>query len=207
MASPTRIDPADDLFAAEALPSGLDYRPDFLSAHDESLLLRELAVLPMAAAPYKAYTARRRVASFGAAYDFDRDRLRTAAVLPDFLTPLAARVARVLEVAPGALAQVLVTEYAPGTPLGWHRDAPVFESIAGVSLASACELQWRRWPPRAREPVLSLRVAPRSLYVMRGESRWGWQHRVPAVKALRYSITFRTLRAPGELRAPALTTA
>jgi alkylated DNA repair dioxygenase AlkB len=207
MASPTRIDPADDLFAAEALPSGLDYRPDFLGEHDESLLLRELAGLAFAAAPYKAYTARRRIASFGVAYDFDRDRLRTAAVLPEFLTPLAARVARVLDVEQRELAQVLVTEYAPGTPLGWHRDAPVFESIAGVSLASACELQWRRWPPGAREPVLGLQVAPRSLYVMRGEARWGWQHRVPAVKALRYSITFRTLRAPRDLPTRALTTA
>lgn len=207
MASPTRIDPAGDLFAAEALPSGLDYQPDFIDEHEESRLLRQLAQLPLAAAPYKAYRARRRVASFGAAYDFDSDLLRTAGVLPDSLAPLAARVARVLQVEQRALAQVLVTEYAPGTPLGWHRDAPVFESIAGVSLASACELQWRRWPPGAREPVLGLQVAPRSLYLMRGESRWGWQHRVPAVKALRYSITFRTLRAPGDLRAPALTTA
>jgi alkylated DNA repair dioxygenase AlkB len=41
------------------------------------------------------------------------------------------------------LVQVLVAEYAPGTPLGWHRDVPDFEAIAGVSLGNEAVLRFR----------------------------------------------------------------
>ena len=196
MPRPTSLDPELDLFAAEALPPGLTYRPDFLSVDDERALLAAILDLPLRPAPYKDYTARRRIASFGGAYDFARQQLNPAPPLPDWLHPLRDRVARVLGVASDELAQGLVTEYAPGTPLGWHRDTPEFEQIAGVSLAASCEMRWRRFPPKAREPVLDLVVAPRSLYVMRDEARWGWQHSVAPTRALRYSITFRTLRRP-----------
>jgi alkylated DNA repair dioxygenase AlkB len=98
-------------------------------------------------------------------------------------------------VAPGELAQGLATEYAPGTPLGWHRDTPEFEGIAGVSLAAPCVMRWRRWPAQKGARVLDLVVAPRSLYVMQDEARWGWQHAVAPTTALRYSVTFRTLRS------------
>lgn len=36
---------------------------------------------------------------------------------------------------------------------------------------------------------------PRSGYLLRGPSRTEWEHSIPAVDALRYSITFRTFRA------------
>ena len=36
----------------------------------------------------------------------------------------------------------------------------------------------------------------REAYVLRDEARAEWQHSIPAVATLRYSITFRTLRRP-----------
>ena len=68
-------------------------------------------------------------------------------------------------------------------------------AIAGVSLAGSCEMRWRQYPPRGARTLLSLRVAARSLYLITGEARWGWQHSVAPTRELRYSITFRTLRA------------
>lgn len=189
-----RLDPAADLFAAEALPPGLECTADFLSPHEEAGLVRAIEALPLAAAPYKQYAARRRIASFGSSYDFSAQRLHPAPPLPAFLTPLRDRVAGELAVLPEALAQALVTEYAIGTPLGWHRDTPEFETVAGISLAGSCEMRWRRYPPRPGQPVLRLLVSPRSLYLITGEARWGWQHSVAPTRALRYSITFRTLR-------------
>jgi alkylated DNA repair dioxygenase AlkB len=189
------LDPGADLFASAALPPGLTYQADFLSATDEFELLDGIAQLSLRAAPYKAYTARRRIASFGAIYDFTRQRLDPAPPLPTFLLPLRARVAAALEVAADELAHGLVTEYAPGTPLGWHRDTPEFDNVAGVSLAGRCEMRWRRYPPQVGGSVLRLAVAPRSLYLIRGEARWGWQHSVAPTRELRYSITFRTLRS------------
>jgi len=188
------LDPTD-LFASEALPAGLVYRAEFLSPQEEARLIDGIAGLTLRPAPYKAYLARRRIASFGSAYDFDSQRLNAAPPLPGFLEPLRARVAGELGVELERLQQVLVTEYAPGTPLGWHRDTPEFDCIAGVSLAGPCELRWRRFPPVGGDPVLRLEVAPRSLYVLSGDARWGWQHSVAPTRDLRYSITLRTLRS------------
>jgi len=40
----------------------------------------------------------------------------------------------------------------------------------------------------------SMRLDPCSVYLMRGPSRDVWEHSIPAVDALRYSVTFRTMR-------------
>jgi alkylated DNA repair dioxygenase AlkB len=91
----------------------------------------------------------------------------------------------------------LVTEYRPGTALGWHRDTPEFGIVVGISLANPARMRWRPYPPRkGRDPrAFALEVAPRSAYVMQRDARWGWQHSIPPTKALRYSITFRTMNS------------
>ncbi len=91
-------------------------------------------------------------------------------------------------------AHALITEYQEGTPIGWHRDAPHFDIVVGVSQAGPCVMRFR---PRGIKPdrnnVVTLELAPRSAYVMRGAIRWDWQHSIPPTKARRYSITMRTL--------------
>jgi DNA oxidative demethylase len=34
----------------------------------------------------------------------------------------------------------LVNEYPPGAPIGWHRDAPQYGIVIGISLASTCRM-------------------------------------------------------------------
>lgn len=188
-----------ELFAdAEAAASidGLRYQADFLGGDEEAGLLEIIGSLPLHAAQYKEYIARRRVVSFGGSFDYDENILRPGAPLDARLVPLRDRVAGWLGVDPESLVHALVAEYTPGTPLGWHRDVPDFETIAGVSLGSAAVLRFRPYPPtqpNARE-VLQLEVSPRSIYKIAGAARWDWQHSVPPVKALRWSITFRTPR-------------
>ncbi|MCU0952098.1 MAG: alpha-ketoglutarate-dependent dioxygenase AlkB [Burkholderiaceae bacterium] len=194
MARAPLIDPAQDLFAAAALPPGLHYTPEFLASGEEQTLRAAIGTLTLVPATYHAYTARRRVAGFGMTVDFAERALQPAPPMPDWLHPLRERVARALGVEATALSHALVTEYAPGTPLGWHRDAPAFGEIAGVSLAAACEMRWRPLDAPAR--VLRLRVDARSLYLITGAARSRWQHAVAPTQALRYSITFRTLRPP-----------
>ena len=178
------------------LPEGLAYEPEFLSRDEEQALIALIRTLPLAAAKYKAYTARRRVVSFGGSYDYDANKLLPAQALIEPLHPLRARVARWAGIEPEALHHVLVAEYAPGTPLGWHRDVPDHEDVFGVSLGSTAVLRFRPYPPVAprRADVVKLRAAPRSIYAMRGPARWGWQHSVAAVDELRWSITLRTGR-------------
>jgi alkylated DNA repair dioxygenase AlkB len=88
---------------------------------------------------------------------------------------------------------VLVTEYGPGAAIGWHRDKGVFDEVVGISLVSPCNFRFRRKSGSAWERY-SLTVEPRSMYLLSGAARTEWEHSIPGVDALRYSITFRSLR-------------
>jgi len=144
-------------------------------------------------AKYKDYTAKRRAASYGFEYDFNYNTVHPSAPIPAFLDAVKARVAAWLGVAPGDIRHALVAEYRPGTALGWHRDVPNFELVCGVSLAAAARMRFR--PFQDQRKILSLELAPRSAYIVGGEARWRWQHSIPPTRALRYSITFRTMAA------------
>lgn len=179
------------------LPAGMVYAADFLSPGEEADWITLLQQLPLAAARYKEYTARRRVVSYGGSFDYDANRLLPAEPLPPALHPLRDRMAAWAGVAPGALVHGLVAEYRPGTPLGWHRDVPDFEDVIGLSLGSPALLRFRPYPPVAprRADIVAVTAAPRSIYLLRGPARWDWQHSVAPVQALRWSVTFRTARS------------
>jgi alkylated DNA repair dioxygenase AlkB len=186
----------NDLFAGGAcLPEGFVYAANFLSAAEEAQLLEELRALPFQAAPYRQWQARRRIVSFGGRYDFTVRALQEAPPIPEFLHPLRAAVASWAGLEAERIAHAMVNEYAPGAPLGWHRDIGEFEDIAGVSLAGRARLRLRPWPPAPRQRAThTIELAPRSVYTLRGAARWGWQHAISPTKELRYSITFRTRR-------------
>jgi alkylated DNA repair dioxygenase AlkB len=182
-----------ELFAEEsALPSGLRYLPDFLSREEERVLLEGIAALDLREAQYKEFTAKRRVASFGAGYDFTANELKPAPAIAPFLLPLREKVAAWAGVEADRFGYALVAEYRPGTQLGWHRDVPHFELVAGVSLGTACTMRFRPFPPHKGARILTLPLEPRSAYVLRDEARWKWQHSIAPTPQLRYSITFRT---------------
>lgn len=183
-----------DLFGgALALPEDFVYQPDFITAAEERELLANIRKIALEDAKYREYTARRRVAYFGFDYDFSKNQLGEAPPVPAFLHPLREKMARWMRIAPEAFVHALVSEYRPGTPLGWHRDAPDFDRVAGVSLGGHARMRFRKYPPGKDKPLV-LELEPRSAYQMNGASRWRWQHSIPPTPELRYSITFRTLR-------------
>lgn len=187
------------LFPA-ALPPGLVYRSNFISPQEEAELLDEIGQLPLVEAKYKEFTARRRIVSYGGTYDFSSNELLPAGPIPAFLLPLRDRVAAWAGVAAALFTHALIAEYKAGTPLGWHRDVPDFEIVAGISLAGEGRMRLRRYPHvKGRRETLSLDLEPRSAYLLRGEARWGWQHSIPPTKNLRYSITFRTRAGEAKL--------
>ena len=179
-----------------AFPPGMRFETDWLGADEEAALIEAIGALELREARYKQYTARRRVASFGGKFDYDNNRLLPAPPIPPAFEPLRQRVARWLGVAPELFSQMLVAEYAPGTPLGWHRDVPDFESIVGVSLRGEGEMRFRPYPPESARAadLRSLVLPPRSAYVLEGPARWQWQHSIVPTKVLRYSISLRTAR-------------
>lgn len=187
------------LFGDDAIRAsipGLVYEPEFLTRGEEAEIIEIIRSLPLHAAKYKEYLARRQVTSFGGSYDFDSNELRPAKDLDARLLPLRDRVAQWARVAPESLVHALVAEYAPGTPLGWHRDVPNFERIFGISLGGTATLWFRPYPynPALQKQVVGLDVQPRSIYRMGGDARWKWQHSVEPTKELRWSITFRDAR-------------
>jgi alkylated DNA repair dioxygenase AlkB len=174
------------------LPEGFVYQPDFIDGAEETALLERIAQVEFHAVEMRGVVARRRVIQYGWKYAFDRTRLKPGPELPDFLVPLRDRAAALAGVEPAALSEGLLTEYPPGAPIGWHRDAPGFGIVVGISLLAACRFRFRRGPERGSARV-SLTLEPRSAYVLSGPARSEWQHSIPEVDALRYSVTFRTL--------------
>lgn len=184
-----------DLFPS-ALPRGLHYRADFLTVAEEAQLLAVIQQLPLSEAQYKEFTAKRRTLSYGSTYDFSTNTPMPAAPIAPFLDSMRKSTAQWAGVDPDDFEHALISEYRPGTPLGWHRDVPQFELIVGMSLLGACRMRFRPYPwnPARRAEVFSLDLPARSAYILRGDARWKWQHSIAPTKEQRYSITFRTLR-------------
>jgi alkylated DNA repair dioxygenase AlkB len=178
---------------ASTLPSGFRYQPDLIGPEEEAELVDRLQSLPFAPFDFHGHLANRRVIGFGFRYDYNSRRLIEAADIPDFLLGLRQKVASFAGRPAENFAQVLINEYRPGAGIGWHRDKPLFEDVAGVSLLAPCSFRLRRksgakWD---RETII---VEPRSVYHMTGAARNEWEHSIPPVYAHRYSITLRTLR-------------
>jgi alkylated DNA repair dioxygenase AlkB len=193
------VSSSGSLFDVE-LPEGFSYRDDFLTVEEEASLVDAISRIEFSTFEMRGVAARRRVAFFGRTYDAGAAPARP---LPASLMPLRERAAAWAGVEPDAFAMALVNEYPPGAPIGWHRDAPQYGLVAGVSLLSACRMKLRPYVrPGTRSAEAGGRristheitLQRRSGYVMAGEARNAYEHHIPAVTALRYSITFRTVR-------------
>jgi alkylated DNA repair dioxygenase AlkB len=184
-----------DLFTAPTgLPEGFRYHPGVLSVEEEESLARELGELPFKPFDFHGYLANRQVVSFGYRYDYGSRSVVEAAPFPSFLVSLRRKVAEIFGRPAEAFRQVLINEYRPGAGIGWHRDKAQFDEVVGVSLLRPCTLRFRR---KAGEmwSRASLTVEPRSAYLLSGPARTVWEHSIPVLDQLRYSITLRTLVA------------
>jgi alkylated DNA repair dioxygenase AlkB len=182
-----------DLFKTYVgLPEGLRYRAELLSQDEEAALVRMLEGLPFREFEFQGFLGKRRVVAFGWRYDFNGGGLQTTQAIPAFLLPVREQAAAFAELPASGLQQVLLTEYRPGAAIGWHKDRSVFGDVVGVSLLSAATFRMRCKSGRGWRRA-SLELPPRSAYLLRGPARSQWEHSIPAVEHLRYSITFRNL--------------
>lgn len=183
-----------DLFATAepALPAGFHYKRGIVPAAMQADLLREMPRLPLKSFDFHGFEGKRRVISFGWKYDFDTERVNRIGDMPPFLLPVRGIAAAFAGIEPDHLQQALVTEYAPGSPIGWHLDKKVFGRVVGISLLSPCTFRLRR---RAGDKWLRAAVIaePGSAYLLSGAARNEWEHSIPPVEQLRYSVTFREI--------------
>ena len=178
------------------IPEGFYYYPDFINQEEEQQLLAVVQQIELHAMRFQGYTAKRKVASFGFDYNFSTRKLIKGIPIPKTFNHVIERVAERLLIDRERIAELLVTEYPIGSVINWHRDAPPFESIAGISLAADCIFKLRPYDKnlQTHKAVVSLPVKQRSLYIMQGVARTDWEHSTAPVHNIRYSITFRTLK-------------
>lgn len=194
---------ADD--CAQAAPEqsihiqGLQYIPTFISAEEETELLRQIDGNPWLT------ELKRRVQHYGYRYDYKArhvDPDMYLGPLPDWVQPLNQRLleARYFPAIPD---QLIVNEYEPGQGISAHVDCvPCFGPVVcSVSLGSPCVMLFTSV---SDEEEASMLLEPRSLLVMSGISRYGWKHAIPARKTdkisgriimrqRRVSLTFRSV--------------
>ena len=174
-------------------PDGIVLRPEVITREDESGMLERFATLRWDPIVIRGQAARRTARHFGLGYDYQSRTPRPGEPIPHWIEPVRRAAAELGGVAPAELVEVLAQRYPAGSTLGWHRDAPAFGIVVGISLLGRSRLRFQRGR-RERRRVWDVELEPRSGYVLAGEARWSWEHSIPPAKELRYSITFRTLK-------------
>lgn len=185
------------LFPIEQIfPPGFSYIENFLSQEEEEVLLKEISKIELHSFHFQGFEAKRRVASFGYDWNFEKRILSKGKDIPSLFDSLLLKASQQLQIVKTSFKELLVTEYPVDSVINWHRDAPPFDIIVGVSLQSDCLFRFRPHDKskQGRSSIISLTVKRRSLYVLSGEARTEWQHSIEGVKEVRYSVTLRTLR-------------
>ena len=183
------------LFDAPLIP-GLAYREAVLGEAEERELLARLTALDLAPFHFQGWLGNRKTKSFGWRYDFDDASFSPTEPIPDWLQPLQEKAAAFAGIDPGDFVHALLARYDPGAGIGWHKDRDVFEQVVGVSLNTPATLRFRQRTATGFRRT-ELAVEPRSAYLLSGEARWDWEHRITPGDQLRFSITFRALSDKG----------
>jgi alkylated DNA repair dioxygenase AlkB len=177
---------------AGLMPVGFRYEEDIISEADEAALAKFVATLDLKPFEFHGHLGNRRVTSFGLRYDYARRAVEVTEGFPAFVSDLRNKVAKFAGRKVTEFQQGGVNEYPPGAGIGWHKDKPQFGVIVGVSLLAPAMMRFRRAEDTGWIRA-SQRLEPRSIYILEGEARTAWEHSVPPVDALRYSLTFRTV--------------
>jgi alkylated DNA repair dioxygenase AlkB len=176
------------------LPEGFRYVPEFLSIAEEGALVKSMEPLPFKEFEFQGFRGKRCIVSYGWRYDFNGGGLSKTEDMPAFLLPICEKAANLAGKPAADLQQVLLTKYPAGAQIGWHKDKAVFNDVVGISLLASCTLRFRRRLGTKWERA-ALIAEPRSAYLLQGPARREWEHSIPALSNLRYSITFRNLRS------------
>lgn len=177
-------------------PDGFSYEPDFIPAGEEADLLNVIRQTTLHTFRFQGYAAKRRVASFGYDWNFETQTLSRGNAISQAFEWLIRWVAAKRSFSPELFTELLVTEYPVGAVINWHRDAPPFALIAGLSPGADCSFKLRpgEKEKQSRKATLTLVLQRRSLYTPEAEARDAWQHSIAPLAHVRYSITLRTLR-------------
>ena len=186
------------LFEAPLI-AGLRYEDDVITQSEERVLLERLQALELSPFRFHGWLGNRKTQSFGWRYDFDDASFSPSEPIPEWLQPIRERAAVFAGLDPDDFVHALLARYDPGAGIGWHRDRDVFDRVVGLSLNTPATLRFRRRVTSGFRRA-DIELAQRSAYLLSGEARWDWEHRITPGDQLRFSITFRTLSDKGRRR-------
>lgn len=178
------------------LIAGLRYQEDVLTAPQEADLIHRLGTLDLSPFKFQGWLGNRKTRTFGWRYDFDDSNFAPAEPIPAWLDGPREQAAKFAGLAADDFIHVLLARYDPGAGIGWHRDRDVFEDVVGFSLGTPAVLRFRQRSEAGFRRV-NVDLSPRSAYLLSGEARHEWEHRIVPGDRLRFSITFRTLSEKG----------
>jgi alkylated DNA repair protein (DNA oxidative demethylase) len=130
-------------FGADGAPPGLMLEPEFLSESEERDLLAFIERIEFRTFQMQGVRAKRRIKQYGWHYAFESYRLTETDPIPSEFEVIRHRSAVLAGIDPWQWAEALVTEYSTGAGIGWHRDAPAFGIVAGISLGAACRMRFQ----------------------------------------------------------------
>lgn len=186
------------LFEAPLI-AGLRYEDDVITQSEERVLMERLEGLELSPFRFHGWLGNRKTQSFGWRYDFDDASFSPSEPIPEWLHPIRERAAVFAGLDPDDFVHALLARYDPGAGIGWHRDRDVFDRVVGLSLNTPATLRFRRRVTSGFRRA-DIELAQRSAYLLSGEARWDWEHRITPGDQLRFSITFRTLSDKGRRR-------
>jgi DNA oxidative demethylase len=176
-----------------ALPGFRYYDEAISNAHQEQLL-RFVENLDFQPYVMRGQSSRRGIVRFGHDYGPVGGSHHRVTPLSGELIRLRDLCAEIAGLDAEEFIASVVTRYPVGATIGWHSDMTMFGPVVfGVSLSSPCLFKLR--PKMSPQKIFRMTLEPGSLYIMEGKIRSDWEHSIPPVKELRYSITFRTVPA------------
>lgn len=182
------------------LPAGLTMRLEALTPQHETRLIGLIETSGLRYPPYDPGNARSS-ASYGWKYDYQGDRFQPCPPLPEGFAEVAAIAAAFAGKQTGDLAECLLNRYEPGALIQSHIDKPVWDLVIGISLGSASTMVFSRpAPDSAGREVIPVRLEPRSMFILSGDSRHAFEHALEPMQDMRWSITFRTFSQEGLAR-------
>jgi alkylated DNA repair dioxygenase AlkB len=196
----TSIECDEGILAEGALPAGLTFVPDFVSASEEDELLEFLDDPRQAS---WSNDLARRVQHFGFRYNYKLRAVSAADRVPDAPPIIQALGERLVDLGyfTSQPDQIIVNEYQPGQGISPHidRETCFGSSVASLSLGSDAVMDFRS--PSAAGAVL---LRARSLVVLMDDARYSWQHSIAQrrndeiaglelTRRRRVSLTFRTV--------------
>lgn len=178
---------------------GLKYLSNFISKEQEAELLSTIDSFSW------SNELKRRTQHYGYKYDYSKKKIDDQMYLGPLPSWLKVYTERLIQdnfflEEPD---QVIINEYLPGQGIGRHIDCITCftNTVASLSLGSTCAMDFENQKDGKKGTMI---LAPLSLLVLQGQSRYDWLHSIPArkedvmnkeslVRSRRVSLTFRKI--------------